>query len=100
MSEDVKPRIYYIVDSTQLNNQPTRIYNIEPKWLAGAVEVNKVIELEPTLQLMKEMGEAFNKINEAKKMFMQFRDAMYVEVIDKESKDALEKYRKFKDGLK
>ena len=50
MTDDRKPRQYFIVDSSQLNGQPTRVYNTEPKWLVGAVEWKSVIELEPTLQ--------------------------------------------------
>ena len=95
MSEkDVKPKVYYIVDSSQLNNQPTRVYNTEPKWLIGAVEWTKVIELEPTLQLMKEMGEALKNIPDD-----EIIDNRYY-FISGNANEALEKYRKFLEGLK
>lgn len=54
MSEINKPRQFYIVDSSQLNDQPTRVYKSEPKWLIGAVEWTHVIELVPMLKMMEE----------------------------------------------
>lgn len=92
MSEkDVKPKVYYIVDSSQLNNQPTRVYNTEPKWLIGAVEWTKVIELEPTLQLMKEMGDILEFCS---------RENVYSRESKFHAKEMVEKYRKFLEGLK
>lgn len=72
MSDDTKADTIFVVDSSQLNGQPTRVYSSEPKWLAGAVAWKRVIELEPTLQLMKEMGEALTIVN--KKLDEIFKD--------------------------
>lgn len=91
MSEDVKPRQFCVVKSKyqdkfefgELGNR---------KWIAASENIYKkkneysetieLVELEPTLQLMKEMGEAI--IDEYKF----------------ESKDeVLEKYRKFLEGI-
>ena len=82
MTDDRKPRQYFIVDSSQLNGQPTRVYNTEPKWLVGAVEWKSVIELEPTLQLMKEMCEIIDS-----------------ECCIDEKDFILKKYRKFLEGV-
>lgn len=105
MSEkDVKPKVYYIVDSSQLNNQPTRVYNTEPKWLIGAVEWTKVIELEPTLQLMKEMcAKLLEAQTDDREMIMD--DLGYpgfdgpMSILTKYD-DVIEKYRKFLEWIK
>lgn len=44
MSDDKVYKQFWIVDSSQLNNQATRVYNMEPKWLIDAVEWIHVID--------------------------------------------------------
>lgn len=53
-SREMNARQFYIVDSTQLNNQPTRVYKTEPKWLIGAVEWTHVIEFKAFEELQNE----------------------------------------------
>ena len=82
MSEDVKPRQFYIVESENYNKPPYldshRAYHCKQ----AMYENIHVIELEPTLQLMQEMGEAI--LNEVR------LDA---------KEEVLEKYRKFLEGI-
>lgn len=74
MSEDVKPQIWIIFKS---NDQEA-----------------KLIELEPTLQLMKEMGEALEHY-EACHYDLRGHPCSH----DKTASEALEKYRKFLEGI-
>lgn len=76
MSEDVKPRKVRL--SSDVNNNWIVVL---PKSAEGPFPVD-LIELDPTLQLMKDMGEAI--INE-------------VRLDSKE--EILEKYRKFLEGI-
>lgn len=114
MSEDVKPRQFWV----ELNpsfpgpyNSDLRKYDCyNKKMLQKEVPQLQVIELEPTLQLMEEMG---NKLSEVEN-YLHFRtddlcgddikgDKKHTERFHQLTKSisySLEKYRKFKDGLK
>lgn len=75
MSEDVKPRIFFLQYKRPFDSKVVNGFE-------GKGEGIKAIELEPTLQLMKEMSEAI--INEVR------LDA---------KEEVLEKYRKFLEGI-
>lgn len=53
-NDKAKPREFWIVDSSQMNGQQTRVYNMEPKWLIGAVEWTRAIELSAFTALQAE----------------------------------------------
>lgn len=76
MSEDVKPRIFFLQYKRPFDSKVVNGFE-------GKGEGIKAIELEPTLQLMKEMGEAI--LNEVR------LDA---------KEEVLEKYSKFLEGIK
>lgn len=54
---DKKAKEFWIVDSSQLNNQATRVYNMEPKWLIGSVEWIKVVEYSAYQQVLDKIAE-------------------------------------------
>lgn len=103
MSEDVKPRIGYveIEDYTDDYSDWTgQITFPNPKG-ANIYWQNPIvfIELEPTMRLMDEMAEALDEI--------RFHEQKHVENSPEETtyylrvtNKVLEKYRKFKEGLK
>jgi len=84
MSEDVKPRQYFIVESENYNKPPYldshRAYHCKQ----ALYENIPVIELEPMLQLMKEMGEALDEV--------RFHEQHFVDNL----KEALKDYRGMK----
>jgi len=94
MSETNKPRQFYIVESENYNKPPYldshRAYHCKQ----DMYENIHVIELEPTLQLIKEMGEALRNIPDDE--IIDNRDYF----ISGNANEALEKYRKFLEGIK
>lgn len=84
MSEDVKPKLYYVYKGIayEINNGRSLLEDV----CAPIDRFNmKTIELEPTMRLMDEMAETM-------------RTASPYEYND--FSEVLEKYKKFKDGLK
>lgn len=109
MSEDVKPRQWTLVFDHDEEIGHIRTLANYSKENRHEEHVN-VIELEPTLQLMEEMG---NKLSEVEN-YLHFRtddlcgddikgDKKHTERFHQLTKSisySLEKYRKFKEGLK
>lgn len=93
MSEDVKPRL----KTTD-----------ETFGLMARTEIVNWIELEPTLQLMKEMADAFEKLGVRGCEYFNSSDypdpyGLHIEhrkdCVRCMSKEVLEKYRKFLEGI-
>lgn len=88
MSEDVKPKLYYVYKGRayEIHNGRSLLEDV----LAPIDKFNmKTIELEPTLQLMKEMGDVLNHYLELRPNHDDGAKAFLV----------LEKYRKFLEGI-
>lgn len=83
MSEDVKPRIFFLQYKRPFDSKVVNGFE-------GKGEGIKAIELEPTLQLMKEMGDVLNHYLELRPNHDDGAKAFLV----------LEKYRKFLEGIK
>jgi len=113
MSEDVKPRQFWINKYENDKEVCGVVHKDYIKALSERTTKEKpinVIELEPTLQLMEEMG---NKLSEVEN-YLHFRtddlcgddikgDKKHTERFHQLTKSisySLEKYRKFKEGLK
>lgn len=87
MSEDVKPKLYYVYKGRayEIYNGRSRLEDV----LAPIDKFNmKTIELEPTLQLMKEMGDALEFYSNKTKL-----DCGEMASVK------LEKYRKFLEWI-
>lgn len=111
MSEDVKPRQWWIDDITErvcapLNDTKVGIKTL--KW-PDSEKVIIAIELEPTLQLMKEMGEVFEKLGVRGCEYFNSSDypdpyGLHIkhrkDCIRCMSEKVLDKYRKFLEGIK
>lgn len=95
MSEDVKPRQFWIDDITQRICAPWYHpeLGVHTLYWPDNEKVFHVIELEPTLQLMKEMGEALKNIPDDE--IIDNRDYF----ISGNANEALEKYSKFLEGI-
>ena len=102
MSEDVKPRQFYIVESENYNKPPYldshRAYHCKQ----AMYENIHVIELEPTLQLMKEMCETLkeNGLSHDFDCGISVNGRHECSCGYLKSKEVLEKYRKFLEGIK
>jgi len=96
MSEDVKPKLYYVYKGRayEIHNGRSLLEDV----LAPIDKFNmKTIELEPTLQLMKEMGEVIRGHDCLKgSAYFDGEDRTITECT---SCDVLEKYRKFLEGI-
>lgn len=57
-SKKAEPQLYWIVDSSQMNGQPTRVYKTEPRWLIGAVEWERAIEISAYQALQEKLDVA------------------------------------------
>jgi hypothetical protein len=89
MSEDVKAKQYFIVESENYNKPPYLDSHGAYHCKQAMYENIHVIELEPTLQLMDEMGAELEYV---KLNALTFESS--------EIEQVLEKYRKFKESLK
>lgn len=90
MSEDVKPKLYYIYEGIayEINNDRSLLEDV----CAPIDRFNmKTIELEPTMRLIEDMAQvlefcSFNNVSQRESIF--------------QARLILEKYRKFKEGLR
>lgn len=125
MSEDVKPRQFWISEFN--GNKNLQAFNDKPEEIKAILTFNyeiempaynyfHVIELEPTLQFMKEMGELLKKselilsyqnlttlpihVREHDGSISMQRPKSQIGLLYDETKEVLEKYRKFFQGLK
>lgn len=93
MTDDRKPRQFYIADDydngLHVEDKPTEGFDI------------KVIELDPTLQLMKELGEALkeNGLSHDFDCGISVNGRHECSCGYLKSKEVLEKYRNFLEGI-
>lgn len=91
MSEDVKPRIWKAISIEWRKDSLVRMVTTFKE------EGLPVIELEPTMRMMKDMADALEQIN--KEEINSMRPGGGYSKSARISYEALEKYRKFKEGL-
>lgn len=92
MSEDVKPRIWKAISIEWRKDSLVRMVTTFKE------EGLPVIELEPTTRLIDELATSLERIN--KEEINSMRPGGGYSNSARISYEALEKYRKFKDGLK
>jgi hypothetical protein len=96
MSEYVKPRQFWF--NFKIGPNESIIQNQIVYMIKNSKHDFHVIELEPTLQLMEEMAKSLEQIN--KEEINSMRPGGGFSMSARISYEALEKYRKFKEGLK
>lgn len=113
VSEDVKPRQFFIHNSKEIGEikiSGNLLFATTEKPIKPVNhEVIPVIELDPTLQLMKEMGEVFEKLGVRGCEYFNSSDypdpyGLHIkhrkDCIRCMSEKVLDKYRKFLEGIK